>query len=524
MTSTPAPPPPASETPPGSIDEPTVMAPRTHIFQNPSAASGHAGPTHPAPPPEMESAPKPPSALALLSQLRNADPASVKKIADADAADQDEMTSIMLRDHDISIESTRSSSAKVPAARDKSRGPSLASAPPADFPPPPVQSYGPSSPQVGGPLGGGNVAQALQQAAHRATSSHDLLGPPRPAGPPPARASQPQLTPFAPPMTSPSIVAAAPAANPNATAAMPASAPTKGPSRTLIMQPVPPEVQAMTHSPFAQSIPMAPDGFVPPPQQAPPQQLQQQPQHVSAPAPAFPNYSASSPFAPPMQTPVQDPPEVPRARGPLWVLLGIIGLLLAVAAGFFLTWAIRNRPGARSESQPSAPSSASAPTSASTSSSATLDAAATAAPVPVPTAVAPPPPETTTAPTTAPSQPPPTDTATAPVKTADTAPTATTAPTPTHAAEPTFNASAARAALAEKNAILASCKQHGVTGPGTIQVTFSPEGTVSGTNIPGPPYAGTPAASCVISRFRTAKIAAFSGSPQTISYTFNVPK
>jgi serine/threonine protein kinase len=425
MSTTPVPPPPSSGGPP-TLEDPTLMAPR-----GAGVLTSHAGPTHPAPPPEMDASHRSTTALAMLAQLRSQDPASVKKLT---YTDDDEMTSIMLRESDISIASPRPPAApNAPAVRNAARTPSLSDSPAADMPPPPVQSSAPrKAPTPPVNAQGGDVAQALQRAA--------------------SRASQPALAPFAPPAGEQPVGAATP------------------PNRTLVMQAVPP-----------------PPVF----------------------APAFP-------------APLNDAPEVPRSRGPMLVALGIVGMLGLLGAGLFVGWAVRrvstSHSGAAPDRSPRVAASATPSSSAATPSVATALSSA-------PTATAPPvqQPEATAAPAVTPqaTAPPQAPTLLAPTPRAVDLPQAAAAPA---TSEPKFNATAARRALAEKNAILASCKQHGVTGPGTIQVTFSPGGAVSGANIPGPPYAGTAAASCVISRFRTAKIGAFSGSPQTISYGFNVPK
>ncbi len=419
MSTTPVPPgpPPPSSQGPATLEDPTLMAPRIAGSQ-----ASHAGPTHPAPPPAMEVSHRPTAALAMLAQLRNADPASVKKFT---YADDDEMTSIMLRESDISIASRRPPVAPpvapavargTPTKREASRTPSLSDTPAAEMPPPPVTS---------------NV----------------------PRGAPAQKAKQP--------------------------------------NRTLIMEPVPQKVQQLNQSPVAQSMQAPPQGYVPP---------------AASYAPARPQAFAAS-----LEPQFNDPPVVPRSRGPLWIALGIATVLGLLGAGLLIGWAIRQR----SSSHPRAAAAPSPPPTQATAVPAVTQQATTpvAPPTPAPPTLAPP---TLAPPTLAPPTP-------APPTPARTAVPPTTVAAP-GTAEPMFNAAAARRALAEKNAILASCKQHGLTGPGTIQVTFSPEGTVSGASIPGPPYAGTAAASCVISRFRTAKIAAFSGSPQTISYGFNVPK
>ncbi|OJY22578.1 MAG: hypothetical protein BGO98_20030 [Myxococcales bacterium 68-20] len=87
-----------------------------------------------------------------------------------------------------------------------------------------------------------------------------------------------------------------------------------------------------------------------------------------------------------------------------------------------------------------------------------------------------------------------------------------------------FNEAAARSRLAQANGVLVFCKKEGgVTGPGTSQVTFGPEGTVTAVSL-DPPYAGTPAGDCVTGHFKRTKVSSFQGSPRTIKHSFDVPK
>ncbi len=87
------------------------------------------------------------------------------------------------------------------------------------------------------------------------------------------------------------------------------------------------------------------------------------------------------------------------------------------------------------------------------------------------------------------------------------------------------DASTARAGLDIMNSILASCRSPGgKTGDGKITVSFNPDGHVSRAVVDEPPFAGTPEATCVSSRFKQAKIAPFTGGPGTIVYTFHIPK
>jgi len=88
-----------------------------------------------------------------------------------------------------------------------------------------------------------------------------------------------------------------------------------------------------------------------------------------------------------------------------------------------------------------------------------------------------------------------------------------------------FEPAAAKAALDVVNGILASCRRPGGTsGMGKITVRFRNDGTVESAAIDKPPYAATPEALCVESRFRTAKMKAYDGPPGSMEYGFVVPK
>ncbi len=87
-----------------------------------------------------------------------------------------------------------------------------------------------------------------------------------------------------------------------------------------------------------------------------------------------------------------------------------------------------------------------------------------------------------------------------------------------------FSESAARARLGQANGVLAFCKKEGgVTGPGSASVTFGLDGSVSGIAVDAP-YTGTKEGDCVASQFRRAKVPPFTGAPQTVRHSFEVPK
>ncbi|MBX3190042.1 MAG: protein kinase [Labilithrix sp.] len=106
-------------------------------------------------------------------------------------------------------------------------------------------------------------------------------------------------------------------------------------------------------------------------------------------------------------------------------------------------------------------------------------------------------------------------------------PTAT--PPPTASAKPAvdpnaWNEGAARGRLSVANGVLVFCKKEGgPTGPGNATVTFGTDGAVSGVHV-DPPFAGTPTGDCVAAQLRRAKVNAFSGTPQTVRHSFEVPK
>jgi serine/threonine-protein kinase len=66
------------------------------------------------------------------------------------------------------------------------------------------------------------------------------------------------------------------------------------------------------------------------------------------------------------------------------------------------------------------------------------------------------------------------------------------------------------------------CRRPGAqTGPGKVQVTFDPSGSVSAVEVL-PPYAGTGAGACVAQKFRMVKVAAFKGAPTTLQKGFHL--
>ncbi|MDB5219857.1 MAG: serine/threonine protein kinase [Myxococcaceae bacterium] len=258
-----------------------------------------------------------------------------------------------------------------------------------------------------------------------------------------------------------------------------------------------------------------------------------------------PHGQQSAPFPAPTYAQGQQQVGAPKSAGGLPILPIAIALgVLAVAGGVLAIFALRARHGPPPD--PIAMSASADP--------------ASLTPVPVPVPVPVPQPEATAVPSVAavevdasivavapePATPPaPVETSTAaPTATATATVTATTAtaapftppPTPPAtaatatampkpAADPNaFNEGAAKTRLAQANGVLVICqKGSGVSGPGSASVTFAPDGSVSAVSV-DPPYAGTKEGDCAAAQFRRAKVGAFTGSPQTVRHSFEVPK
>lgn len=86
-----------------------------------------------------------------------------------------------------------------------------------------------------------------------------------------------------------------------------------------------------------------------------------------------------------------------------------------------------------------------------------------------------------------------------------------------------FDVGAAKAALNAAAANAAGCgTAGGPKGSGKVQVTFAPSGRVTSANVVSGPFGGTSVGGCVASKFRAARVPAFSGSPQTVAKSFTV--
>jgi hypothetical protein len=79
-----------------------------------------------------------------------------------------------------------------------------------------------------------------------------------------------------------------------------------------------------------------------------------------------------------------------------------------------------------------------------------------------------------------------------------------------------FDEAAGREALSPLLKAAASCKEPGgPTGQATATVTFEPSGSVSNVTV-GAPFAGSSTGTCVITAFKRAKVARFTGLPGTV--------
>jgi len=85
-----------------------------------------------------------------------------------------------------------------------------------------------------------------------------------------------------------------------------------------------------------------------------------------------------------------------------------------------------------------------------------------------------------------------------------------------------FNMGAAKASLGAIAGAVQGCKRGDTTGSGRVVVTFAPSGAVQSAAVTDPPFAGTPTGSCVASRFRSAHVPAFSGSPFEVAKHFTI--
>jgi predicted Zn finger-like uncharacterized protein len=117
----------------------------------------------------------------------------------------------------------------------------------------------------------------------------------------------------------------------------------------------------------------------------------------------------------------------------------------------------------------------------------------------------------------------------------------TAAPTETHATtkEPTpektaapatpaaesagpFDMGEAKSKLAAIAGAVQACKRGDASGTGRVIVTFATNGAAQSATVSGAPFEGTPTGACVASKFRGARVPAFSGAPFTVSKSFTI--
>ena len=257
-----------------------------------------------------------------------------------------------------------------------------------------------------------------------------------------------------------------------------------------------------------------------------------------------PSLSAPVLSAPPIEEYAAQPEAAAALPGPApknkLVLFGAIGagvvvLALAVGAAALLMGG-KDDTGAKAAGSASAEPSASAASMDTPAPSASVAAAAT---------------DTASQSAQAPTPPAPTsdnsNTGSTGSKSTTATPAATTKPAATVAAAPTqavvpdvpaapppapvaaaaaqdqpFNMGAAKASLGAIAGAVQGCKRGDTTGSGRVVVTFAPSGAVQSAVVTDPPFAGTPTGSCVASRFRSAHVPAFTGSPFEVAKHFTI--
>ncbi len=89
------------------------------------------------------------------------------------------------------------------------------------------------------------------------------------------------------------------------------------------------------------------------------------------------------------------------------------------------------------------------------------------------------------------------------------------------ASQQDFDKTRAEKALAALAARAANCRKTGdPTGMASVVVRFDPSGHIGDVRVIGKPYADTPTARCIISRFLGARVQPFKGEPQTLVKNF----
>jgi eukaryotic-like serine/threonine-protein kinase len=87
-----------------------------------------------------------------------------------------------------------------------------------------------------------------------------------------------------------------------------------------------------------------------------------------------------------------------------------------------------------------------------------------------------------------------------------------------------FDASEASAVIATIASSVKSClSKDNITGNGRAKVTFASSGKVTYVVLLDSPFSGTSEGSCIISMFRSAKVAPFDGAPVSVTKSFSIP-
>jgi hypothetical protein len=80
----------------------------------------------------------------------------------------------------------------------------------------------------------------------------------------------------------------------------------------------------------------------------------------------------------------------------------------------------------------------------------------------------------------------------------------------------------AKSKLAAIAGAVQACKRGDASGTGRVIVTFATNGAAQSATVSGAPFEGTPTGACVASKFRGARVPAFSGAPFTVSKSFTI--
>jgi predicted Zn finger-like uncharacterized protein len=180
---------------------------------------------------------------------------------------------------------------------------------------------------------------------------------------------------------------------------------------------------------------------------------------------------------------------------------------------------------ASASAAPGASVAAAAPTdttsAAPSASAAPTDSSASAGAAPTTTAAAAAP-TTKPAATTASTAAAPPTTAAAPPATAAAAAAPPATPAAGGGSDQPFNMGEAKAKLGAIAGAVQGCKRGDASGTGRAVVTFAPSGMVVSVAVSGTGFEGTPTGACVASRFRSAHVPAFSGSPFSVSKSFTI--